>query len=205
MQILNDESLFFWIFLVIFFVGWTLRGYYERKSPDYKKSLSELKKQPLQYESRESVALLGLFGLVMLIALIVYAFFPTSFPWMQLPLVPLVRWIGVIAGLICMPLIAWVQRTLGESFSKTLTIQEDQELITSGPYSRIRHPIYTVFTFWFLSWVLITTHLLFAITWILWLCYIVIRIPQEEQMLLEQFGDAYREYMERTGRLLPHF
>jgi len=29
------------------------------------------------------------------------------------------------------------------------------------------------------------------------------RIPREEQMLLEHFGDAYRQYMERTGRLVP--
>ena len=203
MQILNDEGLFLGFFLVIFFIGWSIRGYYESKSPDSKKSLAELRKQPLQNESRESMTLLGLFGLVMLIALIAYVFYSTSFPWMQLQLIPLARWIGVIVGLICLPLIAWVQRTLGASFSKTLTIQEDHKLITSGPYSRVRHPIYSVFTIWFLSWLLITAHLLFAVTWVLWLCYIVIRIPQEEAMLIEQFGDEYKEYMEKTGSLFP--
>lgn len=204
MQILNNESFFFVLFWVIFFVGWILRGYYESKSPDSKKSLAELKQQPLQNESRESFALLSLFGLVMLVAIIVYAFYTSSFPWMQLPLLPIVRWLGVVLGLICLPLIGWIQRALGESFSKTLTIHEDHKLVTTGPYSRVRHPIYTVFTFWFLSWVLISTNLLFVITWILWLAYVVIRIPQEERMLIEQFGKEYEEYMRNTGRLFPH-
>jgi len=33
--------------------------------------------------------------------------------------------------------------------------------------------------------------------------FLVARVPQEEQMMLEQFGDEYREYMRRTGRFLP--
>jgi protein-S-isoprenylcysteine O-methyltransferase Ste14 len=201
---LYEEGIFFGFFWVIFFAGWVLRGYYESKSPDSKKSLSELKRQPLQNESRESFALLSLFGLVMLVAIIVYAFYTSLFPWMQLPLIPILRWLGVIVGMVCLPFIAWIQRTLGESFSKTLTIHEDHKLVTTGPYSRVRHPIYTIFTFWFLSWVLITTNLLFVIMLVLWLAYVFIRIPQEEKMLIEQFGDEYKEYMKSTGRLLPH-
>jgi protein-S-isoprenylcysteine O-methyltransferase Ste14 len=60
-----------------------------------------------------------------------------------------------------------------------------------------------VYTFWFLSWFLISTNILFAISWILWIVYLVIRIPQEEQMLIEQFDDEYREYMRKTGRIFP--
>ena len=184
-------------------MGWIIRAYFSRNSPDYKKSLSELKRQPLEYESPLSLALLSTFGLVMLIALIIYAFYVTLFPWMQLPLPAIVRWIGILMGIVCLPLIAWVQSALGVAFSKTLTIQEGQELVTTGPYSRIRHPMYLVHTFWFFSWFLISTNLLFAICWIFWSVYVFVRIPQEEQMLLEQFGTGYEEYMKNTGRLLP--
>lgn len=203
MQIVIDENFFFVSFFLIFLVGWIIRAYFSRNSPDYKKSLSELKRQPLEYESPLSLALLSTFGLVMLIALIIYAFYVTLFPWMQLPLPAIVRWIGILMGIVCLPLIAWVQSALGVAFSKTLTIQEGQELVTTGPYSRIRHPMYLVHTFWFFSWFLISTNLLFAICWIFWSVYVFVRIPQEEQMLLEQFGTGYEEYMKNTGRLLP--
>ena len=205
MQVISDEVLFLGFFLVIFITGWIFRGYYEGKSPDSKKSLAELKRQPLQNESKESFALLSLFGLILLIALVIYIFYTSLFPWMQLPLTSAIRWTGVIIGIICLPLIGWIHRSLGESFSKTLIIQKDHKLVTEGPYRKVRHPMYTVHTFWFLSWFLITTNLLFGISWILWLAYVVVRIPQEEKMLLEQFGEEYEEYMKRTGSLIPHF
>ena len=203
MQILNDDTLFFGLFLVIFIAGWIVRGYYESKSPDARKSLAELKRQPLEYESRQSMALLSMYGLLLLAGVVVYIFYRRSLSWTQLPLMPILRWVGVVVGIICLPLIAWVQSTLGVSFSKTLTIQEGQKLVKTGPYSRIRHPMYSVFTLWFLSWFIVSTNLLFAISWIFWVAYIVIRIPQEEEMLIEKFGDEYREYMKNTGRLLP--
>lgn len=205
MQILNNESTFFVLFLVIFFMGWVMRGYYGRKSPDYKKSFSELKKQPLEYESRGSYTVLSLFGLTLFAALILYSFYMQMFPWMQLPLIPVLRWVGVIIGLICQPIIAWVQWTLGASFSKTLTIQEGHKLIMEGPYSRVRHPMYSIHTFWFLSWFLVSTNLFFGLSFILWVFYLILRIPQEEKMLIEQFGDEYREYMDHTGSLFPQF
>jgi protein-S-isoprenylcysteine O-methyltransferase Ste14 len=164
MQILNDENLFFGLFLVIFFMGWLLRGFYGRKSPDYRKSFTELKRQPLEYESHKSLALLSLYGLILFAALVIYVFFTPQFYWMQLPLIAILRWAGVIVGMCCLPLIAWVQWTLGASSSKTLTIQDDHKLVKTGPYSRIRHPMYLVHTFWFLSWFIVSTNLLFAIS-----------------------------------------
>jgi protein-S-isoprenylcysteine O-methyltransferase Ste14 len=134
-----------------------------------------------------------------------YVFYTPLFPWIQLPLLDVARWIGVAIGLVSLPLVAWVQSTLGASFSKTLTIQDDHKLVTTGPYSRIRHPMYSVYTFWFLSWFLISTNLLFGISWLFWVVYLFIRIPQEEQMLIEQFGDSYRDYMNKTGKLFPRF
>ncbi|MHA1943756.1 MAG: isoprenylcysteine carboxylmethyltransferase family protein [Candidatus Thorarchaeota archaeon] len=199
------SDIFLVFFLAIFFIGMILRGYFSRKSPDYKKSLGELKRQPLEHESRLSFGFQLLFGLFFFAGLIIYLFYTALFPWMQLPLLDMVRWIGVAIGLVSLPLVAWVQSALGASFSKTLTIQDDHELVTTGPYSRIRHPMYSVYTFWFGSWFLVSANLMFAISWVLWMIYLFIRIPQEEQMLLEQFGDSYCEYMNKTGRLIPRF
>jgi len=203
MQSIFGEGFFLDLFLIIFFTGWIFRAYFGRKSPDYKKSLAELKRQPLQNESPLSFALQATFGLVLLVAFIFYVSRSTMFSWMQLPLPLIVRWIGVVVGLISLPIMGWVQRTLGASFSKTLIIQKDHKLVTTGPYSRVRHPMYSSHTFWFLSWFLISTNLLFGISWILWLAYVVVRIPQEERMLIEKFGEEYEEYMKRTGSLFP--
>lgn len=179
------------------------RGIFGRKSPDLKKSLGELTRQAFEHESRLSVALLILTGIFMLIGVVIYAFFTPLVPWVQLPLPDLVRWIGVVTGLVSIPFIGWVHWVLGRAYSKSLTIQEEHQLVTTGPYSRIRHPMYTVFIFYFLSLFLVSANLLLLVTWILMTIVFIVRIPKEEQMLLEQFGDTYQEYMKRTGRLFP--
>ena len=74
----------------------------------------------------------------------------------------------------------------------------------SGVYARIRHPIYAGAWLWALA------HVLLLHNWIAgWSSLItfailyVVRVPREERMMLERFGDAYRSYIERTGRVLP--
>ncbi len=203
MQILDEESLFLFLFLIIFIVGFSIRGFYERKSPDFKKSITDLKKQVLEYETPMSITLLSLFGIVLLAGFIIYVFYSSSYIWMLLPLFSSLRWIGVIIGICCLPFIAWIHRALGESFSKTLTIQEEHKLITTGPYSRVRHPIYSIHTIWFLSWILVSANLLFVVSWMLWIFYVILRVPQEEKMLIGKFGDEYIEYTNRTGALFP--
>ena len=56
-----------------------------------------------------------------------------------------------------------------------------------------------------LSWVLVSANLLFLVYYVFSVLLIVVRIPKEERMMLEQFGEEYRVYMKRTGRLLPRF
>jgi protein-S-isoprenylcysteine O-methyltransferase Ste14 len=53
--------------------------------------------------------------------------------------------------------------------------------------------------------VLVSANLLFLIYYVLAVLLITLRIPKEERMMLEQFGEEYRVYMKRTERLLPHF
>ena len=202
---MNGDYLYFVLFLVILFAGILMRGIFGRKSADYKKSLRELTKQALEHETRLSMALLILGGIVLMVGVIVYVFYIPVFPWAQLPLPDFVRWVGILMGGISIPLIGWVHWTLGRAFSKSLTIQNGHQFVTTGPYRWIRHPMYTIFIFYFLSFFLVSTNLFLLITWIIMVITFIIRIPKEEQMLIDQFGDAYREYMQRTGRLFPRF
>ena len=200
---MNGEVFFFVFFLVILFAGMIARGIFGRRSADHKKSLRELTKQLFEHETPLSIGLLMLGGIFLMIGVIIYAFYTPLFPWSQLLLPGLVRWIGVGIGLVTIPLIAWVHWVLGRALSKSLTIQDEHQLVTTGPYRWIRHPIYTIFIFYFLSLFLISTNLFLLIAWIIMVITLIIRIPSEEQMLLNQFGDAYREYMKTTGRLFP--
>jgi len=65
--------------------------------------------------------------------------------------------------------------------------------------------MYTVHVVYFFAWVLVSACLLLLINYLLTILLITLRIPKEEQMLLERFGQEYRAYMNRTGRLLPRF
>ncbi len=202
---MNGNFLFMVFFLIQFVLMVAIRGYYGWKSPDRKKSLRERTKGLAKYEGRLSLILLIMLGIFMLVALVLYLFYPTLFPGLVLLLPDWLRWIGVIIGFISLILLWWVHSTLGRAFSKALTIQEKHRVVNDGPYRRVRHPMYTVLLIYFLTWFLISANILFLICWLLNLGFIFARMPKEEDMLIAKFGDEYREYMQRTGRLIPPF
>ncbi len=93
---------------------------------------------------------------------------------------------------------------LAYNWSPRIEIAERQTLVTHGVYSRVRHPMYTSLVLWavaqlLLVWNWITGPLFLAAL----IPFLLVRIPREEAMMAERFGDEYRAYMKRTGRLLP--
>ena len=113
------------------------------------------------------------------------------------------RWTGFALGLSSLGLFAWTHQTLGRFWSSYLQLRPGHRLITHGPYARIRHPMYSAILGWIMSLGLVAanwTPLAFAVLGTL---NVLFRIQGEEKMMLEQFGDEYREYMKRTGQLLP--
>ena len=81
---------------------------------------------------------------------------------------------------------------------------KEQTLVTSGPYQFIRHPIYTAFLLILGSTLFISANWLIGLCWIgMTVLEIVSRIQFEESLLVEYFGDQYRDYVKKTGRLLP--
>jgi len=88
--------------------------------------------------------------------------------------------------------------------SSRLVTVEGQRLVTDGLYRRIRHPLYLGEMTRNLGFTLIlTSGYGFALV-LLGSVFLLFRIPREERMMLEEFGDEYREYMRRTWRLIPH-
>jgi protein-S-isoprenylcysteine O-methyltransferase Ste14 len=93
---------------------------------------------------------------------------------------------------------------LGRNWSATLCITGQHSLVTTGVYRRIRHPMYTAHLFWALAQGLLLSNWLAGWAFlVLSIPLYIVRIPKEEQMMLEHFGEEYREYISRTGRLIP--
>jgi protein-S-isoprenylcysteine O-methyltransferase Ste14 len=97
----------------------------------------------------------------------------------------------------------WTEPELGRQFSPQLQIRQEHQLITRGPYARIRHPLYTSPDGFGLSLALVSANWFFACFFSLSMFGFWYRVPKEERMMLEQFGEQYKAYMQRTGRYFP--
>ncbi|MCH8149128.1 MAG: isoprenylcysteine carboxylmethyltransferase family protein [Planctomycetes bacterium] len=93
---------------------------------------------------------------------------------------------------------------LGTNWSVTLQTREEHSLVTTGIYSRIRHPMYSS------MFALGVAQALFLPNWIVGPAYLVsfgllyvFRVRIEERMMLDRFGTEYEDYVQRTGRLIP--
>ena len=88
--------------------------------------------------------------------------------------------------------------------STQLVTVEGQRLVTDGHYRRIRHPLYLGEITRNLGFTLVlASGYGFALV-LLGSAFLLFRIRREERMMLEEFGDEYRQYMARTWRLIPH-
>ncbi len=141
---------------------------------------------------------------VLLIAFLVL--YLLDVPWLRALAVPFpgwLRWLGFFVGLGSLAFWTWVQVVLGKQWSAQLQVRETHQLVTSGPYARVRHPLYTAMFGYGIGVALVTAHWVFIGLALLVIGGTAVRVPREEQMMIEEFGEAYRAYMKRTGRFWP--
>ena len=113
------------------------------------------------------------------------------------------RWVGFGLGLVTVIFWTWTQVTLDTQWSAQLQLTEGHRLITTGPYTRMRHPLYTGLIGWAVALALLTANWIFVAICIISAGGLIWRIPREEKMMIEAFGDEYRTYMQHTGRFFP--
>jgi protein-S-isoprenylcysteine O-methyltransferase Ste14 len=179
------------------------RGYYVKNYS--KPEDATLKKREEGWASKIS----GLFGLIGFISVIAFVINPDWLAIASLSLPLWLRWTGIALALVGFALLdllskSWAQITLGKSWSDTPRMIKEQTLITSGPYQYIRHPIYTAFVLILGSTLLVSANWFIGLAWLgMTVLEVMSRIGFEESLMLEYFGDQYREYMKKTGQLLP--
>ncbi|HWC63554.1 MAG TPA: isoprenylcysteine carboxylmethyltransferase family protein [Rhizomicrobium sp.] len=113
---------------------------------------------------------------------------------------------GIIGVLLCtigIGLAIWARTILGRNWGMPMSQKEDPELVTQGPYSVIRHPIYAGVLLAFLGSALAT-----SLAWLLPLIfccfYFLLSARQEEKLMLAQFPQSYPAYRARTKMLIPY-
>ena len=107
-------------------------------------------------------------------------------------------WAGIALAL-------WARWHLGQYWSGRITIKEDHRLIRTGPYARLRHPIYSGLDLAVIGSALAIDQWrcvagVFVIILGFW-----IKARREEAMLTAQFGTEFQEHRQHTGFLLPRF
>jgi len=96
------------------------------------------------------------------------------------------------------------QTALGLAWSPTVELADRHQLVTTGIYGGIRHPIYASLILWAIAQPVLLQNVIagwggpvaVALVWL-------VRVPAEEKMLLERFGGEYEAYRRRTGRAFP--
>jgi protein-S-isoprenylcysteine O-methyltransferase Ste14 len=113
-------------------------------------------------------------------------------------------WAGALLTGLGLGFSAWARVHLGRNWSATVTVKQDHELIRSGPYALVRHPIYTGMLLGFLGTALaigewrglLALLIVFAALWR--------KLRLEEKYMNETFGDSYRSYRAHTAALIPY-
>ncbi len=110
----------------------------------------------------------------------------------------------LMLGVGVMPLMYWLFSTIGHNISETVLTKQTHELVTNGPYRWVRHPLYAVAPLMLIAVSLLAANwFIGGMTLIALVLIVLVVIPKEEANLIETFGDDYRAYMKRTGRLFP--
>lgn len=156
-----------------------------------------------EYES-PSIRRLRLVFVAWLALALAYVARPSLVAWAGLPLAPGARSAGAGLFVLGILLVLWVQRTLGRNFSGTLVLREDHVLVVDGPYRYVRHPMYPSFLVAILGMLLLTANLAIGLPPLLGVLWVMaVRTPDEERMMVDRFGERYREFMRTRPRYLP--
>jgi protein-S-isoprenylcysteine O-methyltransferase Ste14 len=110
---------------------------------------------------------------------------------------------GAMVSVMGMGLILWSQATLGRYWVGGIGTHSGHRLVTRGPYSRVRHPLYSGFGLMGVGVAVLSLNPLVALTGLLIWLAVAVRAPAEEQLLAHKFKRQWTAYHARTGYFLP--
>lgn len=170
------------------------------------KTFRDKKKVELR-EGRVSLITASIAALTAIVFGLEYIFSPGYFWFAYLLDYPVwLRWVGALLLGGGATLLTISHHHLDKSFYSVVAFKEDQELIETGPYRWMRHPICTAYLLNYVGGGLLAGNLVLTIVpFVMYVIMTWLRMGQEEALLGQIFGPRYQEYQSRTGRLLPKF
>ncbi len=120
-----------------------------------------------------------------------------------LPNEPWIAWAGIAITWAGVAVAIWARYTLGEYWSARVTLKEGHELIHTGPYAYVRHPIYTGMLVGCIGATMVIGEWRGMVAVILLLLAHSRKAMREESLLTKEFGEQYAAYRRRTGFLFP--
>ena len=191
------DNIFPVFYLIGLVVGSVTRAWYGKK---YRQDRTAIFR-------REGIAvglLASLWGLAILLPLVYMFMRWLDFAGYALPV--WAGWVGAATFVIALWLLWRSHADLGRSWSVTVEIKERHALVTNGIFRYIRHPMYAAHGLWGIAQALLIQNWLAGLaSLVVFLPLYLLRVSCEERMMLEQFGEEYRLYMNRTGRVIPRF
>jgi protein-S-isoprenylcysteine O-methyltransferase Ste14 len=116
-----------------------------------------------------------------------------------------IAWLSAVLTLVGVLFAIWARYTIGKEWSGEVQIKENHQLIRSGPYAHIRHPIYTGILLSLAGTALAVGEYRAIVGVTLFLIGFVRKAKKEESFLAGEFGSAFDEYRRHTGFFLPRF
>ena len=195
---METENIFRILAAIILFTCIGISVYHRRKAD---KDSDE--KVSRQVDGSIMMILIRIGGLALWLSPLVYLINPAWMAWSKIGLPEWARWLGVAIGILCAVLVYWLFSSIGSGITPTSATRKEHKLVTSGIYRWVRHPLYSVGSSLFVAFGVMADNWFIAALGILTFILMAIRLPKEENNLIEKFGDEYREYMKTTGAFLP--
>jgi protein-S-isoprenylcysteine O-methyltransferase Ste14 len=123
--------------------------------------------------------------------------------WRFVPERAAVSWFGVALTAAGVALAIWARRSLGQNWSDKVVLKVGHELIHSGPYAYLRHPIYSGVLTAVAGTALAVGESRGVLAVVLLGVNYFVKATREEKILAANFGEAFAEYRQRTGFFLP--
>lgn len=158
-----------------------------------------------KYRKKDIVAVF--YGLTLLIGFVLIYLPSQAMGVLFVRIIPFERIIlikGVVLTAIGIAFAIWARHTLGKNWSASVVIKEKHELIVSGPYKIVRHPIYSGILLGFLGTALVLGEIRGFIAFVLVFIGFWAKIKAEEKVMIKQFPKEYPKYMKKVKALIPY-
>lgn len=166
--------------------------------------VSALGTKKVAINERAGLRILRLATLALMLALLLTPWLRMGpLAWRFVPKSAAVAWPGVALAGAGFALAIWARRHLGQNWSDKVALKVDHQLIRSGPYRRVRHPIYTGVLLAVAGTALAIGEWRGLLALLLQGTSYLIKAKREERILAASFREPFAEYKRETGFFLP--